>query len=108
MVVCSAARPRSASNSSTSRNDSEYRRYQRTAHRISSGAVCRHLKIVGRVACFTIVSAYQPPPPNLQHIPVNLLSAVDCPLAYRHAVIIEATVHKRPDYKHPEAHEGIV
>jgi hypothetical protein len=36
--------------------------------RISSGAVCRHLKIAGRVACFTIVSDYQPTPPNLQHI----------------------------------------
>jgi len=31
------------------------------------GAVCRHLKIAGRVACFTIVSPYQPSPPNLQH-----------------------------------------
>src|SRR5208282_2057215 len=38
------------------------------AHRISSGAVCRHLKIAGRVAFFTISSDYQPPPPKLQHI----------------------------------------
>ena len=45
------------SNSSTSRNESEYRRYQRTAHRISSGSVCRHLKIAGRIACFMIASA---------------------------------------------------
>src|ERR1019366_752171 len=53
---------------STSRSDSEYRRYQRTAQRISSGAVCRHLNIAGRVAFFTISSDYQPPPPKLQHI----------------------------------------
>jgi hypothetical protein len=26
------------------------------------------LKIAGRVACFTVVSAYQPTLPNLQHI----------------------------------------
>ena len=62
MVVWSASRPRSLSSSSTSRNESEYRRYQRTAHRISAGSVCRHLKIVGRIACFTISSGYQPPP----------------------------------------------
>jgi len=43
-------------------------KYQRTAHRISPGAVCRHLKITGRVALFTVFSAYQPSPPNLQHI----------------------------------------
>src|SRR5947199_2904648 len=41
------ARQRSSSNSSTSRNESEYRRYQRTAHRMSWGSVCRHLKIAG-------------------------------------------------------------
>ena len=56
----SASRPRSLSSSSTSRNESEYRRYQRTAHRISSGSVCRHLKIAGRIAFFMISSAYQP------------------------------------------------
>jgi hypothetical protein len=33
-----------------SRSDSEYRRYQRTAQRMSAGSVCRHLKIVGRIA----------------------------------------------------------
>src|SRR5215831_17993934 len=68
MVVWSASRPRSISNSSTSRSESEYRRYQRTAQRISSGAVCRHLKIAGRVACFTVFSGYQSSPPKLQHI----------------------------------------
>ena len=36
-------------------------RYQRTAQRISSGAVCRHLKTAGRVACFTVFSAYSQP-----------------------------------------------
>jgi hypothetical protein len=40
----------SSSSSSTSRSDREYRRYQRTAQRMSAGSVCRHLKIVGRVA----------------------------------------------------------
>ena len=33
-----------------------------------SGAVCRHLKIAGRVRFFTIFSGYQLPPPKLQHI----------------------------------------
>jgi hypothetical protein len=42
--------PRSSSSSSTSRSDNEYRRYQRTAHRMRAGSVCRHLKIAGRVA----------------------------------------------------------
>ena len=32
-----------------------------TAHRISSGSVCRHLKIADRIACFMISSGYQPP-----------------------------------------------
>ena len=59
--VWSASRPRSRSRSSPSRNESESRRYQRTAHRISSGSVCRHVKIAGRMACFTICSGYQPP-----------------------------------------------
>ena len=39
-----------------------------TAPGISSGAVCRHLKTAGRVTCFTIFSAYQPPPPKSQYI----------------------------------------
>jgi hypothetical protein len=43
-----------------SRSESEYRRYQRTRQTVSSGAVCRHLKIVGRIAFFTISSGYQP------------------------------------------------
>ena len=56
----SASSPRSLSSSSTSRNESEYRRYQRTAQRISSGSVCRHLKIAGRIVFFMIASGYQP------------------------------------------------
>ena len=59
-MVWSASSPRSANNSSTSRSESEYRRYQRTAQRITSGAVCRHLNIAGRVAFFTIFADYQP------------------------------------------------
>ena len=34
---------------------------QGPAHRISSGSVCRHVTIAGRMACFTICSGYQPP-----------------------------------------------
>ena len=63
-------KPRSLSSSSTSRNDSEYRRYQRTAHRIRSGSVCRHLKIAGRIAFVTISSGYQPPPANVATQPL--------------------------------------
>ena len=44
-----------------SRNESEYLRYPRTVQRISSGSVCRHLKIAGRMAFFMISSGYQPP-----------------------------------------------
>jgi hypothetical protein len=47
--------------SSTSRSDSEYRKYQRTAQRIRTGSVCRDLKIAGRVAVFGVPSGYQPP-----------------------------------------------
>ena len=39
---------------------------QRAAQRISVGSVCRHLKIAGRIAFFTISSGYQPPL-KLQH-----------------------------------------
>ena len=35
---------------------------QRTAHRISAGSVCRHLKIAGRIAFFIISLGYQSPP----------------------------------------------
>ena len=59
--MCSASRPRSLSNSSTSRNESEYRRYQRTAQRISSGSVCRQLKITDRIVFFMISSGYKLP-----------------------------------------------
>src|SRR5713226_2894115 len=48
MVVWSAGRPRSMSNSSTSRYESENRRYQRTAQTIISGSKCRHLNSAGR------------------------------------------------------------
>ena len=59
IVVWSAFMPRSLSSSSTSRNESEYRRYPRTAQRISSGSVCRHLKIAGRIVFFMIASVYK-------------------------------------------------
>src|SRR4026208_1843403 len=48
MVVWSAGRPRSRSNSSTSRYESENRRYQRTAQTMISGSKCRHLNSAGR------------------------------------------------------------
>ena len=63
--------PRSLSSSSTSRNESEYRRDQRTAQRISSGSVCRHLKITGRIAFFMISSGYPPPPTEVETQPVR-------------------------------------
>jgi len=40
--------PRSMSNSSTSRYESENRRYQRTAQTMISGSKCRHLNSAGR------------------------------------------------------------
>ena len=43
------------------------------AHRISSGSVCRHLKIAGRIACFTMSSGYQPPPALVATHPRNIL-----------------------------------
>ena len=43
-VTGSARKPRSASNSSNSRYESEKRKYQPTARRITSGSNCRHLK----------------------------------------------------------------
>ena len=60
-----------AGRSSTSRNESEYRRVQRTAQIISSGSVCRHLKIAGQMAFFVICSGYQPRRPKLQHNPLK-------------------------------------
>src|SRR5208282_4741774 len=80
----SASRPRSASNSSTSRSESEYRRYQRTAQRISSGAVCRHLKIAGRVAFFTVFSDYQPPPAKVATLPLKRFDTGISKTAARH------------------------
>src|SRR5215467_13146903 len=57
------------SNSSTSRSESEYRRYQRTAQTISSGAVCRHLKIAGRLLFSRSFRATNHRPPLLRYIP---------------------------------------
>ena len=49
------------SRSSTSRNESEYRRYARTAQTIRSGSLCRHLKIAGRIVFSMISSGYPAP-----------------------------------------------
>ena len=59
-----------------SRNESEYRRYQRTAHRISAGSVCRHLKIAGRIAFFIISLGYQSPPATVATQPSQLIADV--------------------------------
>ena len=69
--VWSTSRPRSLSSSATSRNESEYRRYQRTAHKISAGSVCRHLKIAGRIAFFIISLGYQSPPATVATQPAT-------------------------------------
>jgi hypothetical protein len=63
-VVWSTSKPRSFKSSSTSRSDREYRRYQRTALRIRTGSVCRHLKIAGRVAISGSLQATSPATPG--------------------------------------------
>ena len=47
------------SNSSTSRYESENRRYQRTAQTMTSGSKCRHLNSVGRGLIMGYTAAYQ-------------------------------------------------
>ena len=47
------------SNSSTSRYESENRRYQRTAQTMISGSKCRHLNSAGRVLIMEHTAAYQ-------------------------------------------------
>src|SRR6266478_3336538 len=59
MVVWSAGRHRSMSNSSTSRYESENRRYQRTAQTMISGSKCRHLHSAGRGLIMEYTAAYQ-------------------------------------------------
>ena len=63
------------SSSSTSRNESEDRRCQRTAQGIGSGSVCRHLKIAGRIVFFLISSGY-PPPSRIAATQLNLYNPV--------------------------------
>src|SRR5580765_6557372 len=47
------------SNSSTSRYESENRRYQRTAQTMTSGSKCRHLNSAGRGLIMRYTAAYQ-------------------------------------------------
>jgi hypothetical protein len=47
------------SNSSTSRYESENRRYQRTAQTMTSGSKCRHLNSAGRGLIMGYTAAYQ-------------------------------------------------
>src|SRR5271166_244780 len=63
----SACRPRSASNSSTSRYDKEKRRYQPTARRMTSGSNCLHLNRPESDDARSIGAAYQTTPAKLQH-----------------------------------------
>src|SRR4026207_458627 len=65
MVVWSAGRPRSRSNSSTSRYESENRRYQRTAQTMISGSKCRHLNSAGHGLIMEYTAAYQTRPLSL-------------------------------------------
>src|SRR5208337_2127645 len=67
----SACRPRSASNSSTSRYDKEKRRYQPTARRLTSGSNCLHLNRPETDDARSIGAAYQTTPAKLQHCPVE-------------------------------------
>src|SRR5208337_315265 len=60
-------RPRSASNSSTSRYDKEKRRYQATARRMTSGSNCLHLNRPETDDARSIGPAYQITPAKLQH-----------------------------------------
>jgi len=59
IVVWSAGRPRSVSNSSTSRYESENRRYQRTAQTMISGSKCLHLNSAGHGLIMESTAAYQ-------------------------------------------------
>jgi hypothetical protein len=54
-----AFRPRSVKISSTSRYDSEYRKYRRTAQRIKTGSLCRHLGSLASLP-LRVPSGYQP------------------------------------------------
>ena len=80
IVVWSASRPRSFRSSSTSRSDSEYRRYQRTALRMRTGSVCRHLKIAGRVA---ISGSLQATSRRIDAVATQP-SRLECPLTSHH------------------------
>src|ERR1700693_5122506 len=63
-------KPRSASNSSTSRYEREKRKYHPTASRMTSGSNCRHLnKPQTEEARRSIRPAYHGLPAKLQHCP---------------------------------------
>ena len=49
------------------------RRREHKAHIISSGSVCRHLKIAGRIAFFMISSGYQPPLAKVATQPISFI-----------------------------------
>src|SRR5262252_2037209 len=67
-VTWSTRSPRSASNSSTSRYESEKRKYQPTARRITSGSNCRHLnRLQTEEARMSIRPVYRGVTAKLQH-----------------------------------------
>src|SRR5208282_750023 len=67
--LISACKPRSASNSSTSRYESEKRKYQPTARRITSGSNCRRLnRSQTEDARRSILPAYHGVNAKLQHL----------------------------------------
>src|SRR5271165_4311672 len=69
-VTRSACRPRSASNSSTSRYEREKRKYHPTASRMTSGSNCRHLnRPQTEDARRSIQPAYHRVTAKLQHFP---------------------------------------
>src|ERR1700694_4547715 len=72
MVVWSAGRPRSMSNSATSRYESENRRYQRTAQTMISGSKCRHLNSAGRGLLMEYTAGYQTHPLGFCNIALKL------------------------------------
>src|SRR5271166_4970065 len=73
--LISACKPRSASNSSTSRYESEKRKYQPTARRITSGSNWRHLNRQETDDAKSIGPPYQTTPAKLQHCPIMRIEA---------------------------------
>jgi hypothetical protein len=64
---------------------------------MSSGAVCRHLKIAGRLTFFTVSSGYQPPRFKVETHPLQYLHRLDLlPGSYRIAIRIDGKTSYYP------------